>query len=83
MYIGRPAGKDHKCRRRERQHVIAMHLLISELNTAIGKSQSRDPNAETEQSGPNEADECTTQVQSKDTIDPNIQIASKKKKTKV
>ena len=62
----------------ERDSVItAMHLLVAELNTAIEKSQLPKQNPEIEQSGPNGADECTTQEQMKDTLIPNIQISNR------
>ena len=57
--------------------IIAMRLLVAESNTAIEKSQSPKHNPETEQSGPNGADECTTQVQIKDTLSPNSQISNR------
>ena len=63
----------------ERDSVItAMRLLVAESNTAIEKSQSPKYNPEIEQlSGPNGADECTTQEQMKDILIPNIQISNR------
>ena len=62
----------------ERDSVItAMRLLVAGSNTAIKKSQSPKHNPEIEQSGPNRADECTTQEQMKDTLIPNIQMSNR------
>ena len=70
-------GKTKNAEEERDSVIIAMRLLVAESNTAIEKSQSSKHNPEIEQSGPNEADECTTQVQMKNTLNPNIQISNR------
>ena len=70
-------GKTKNAEEERDSLITAMRLLVAESNTAIEKSQSPKQNTEIEQSGPNGADECTTQEQMKDTLIPNIRISNR------
>ena len=70
-------GKTKNAEQERDSMITAMRLLVAESNVAIGKSQSPDHNPDTEQSGPNGADECTIELQTRDTLNPNIQISKR------
>ncbi|CAB3985231.1 Hypothetical predicted protein [Paramuricea clavata] len=80
--INREKGKTKTAEEERDSMITAMRLLVvAESNTVIDKSQLPKHNPETEQSGPNGADECTTRAQMKDALKPSIQISNNRPTT--
>ena len=70
-------GKTKNAEQERDSMITAMRLLVAESNAAIEKSQSPNHNHGTEQSRPNGAGECSTELQTRDIVNPNIQISNR------